>query len=1111
MGKVTILGGRMHRLLPHIVDHIGALYQAGETCLLLVPEQYTLQAEVELIRRLHLPGFFRIQVLSPSRLTQRIFDAAGTDGRVPLDGRGKQMALSRAILQVQKQLTFYRRSAAHVGLVEKIGSLIADFKRGRLTAESMLTHADALPSGALKHKLQDIALCWEAYENQLSGRFVDGEDVQAEAARRLPESGLFDGTYVFAYGFDILSPQLCELLCAGTNKCAGMTVALTMDRPKVRDSDLFIPTRKSAQRLSRMLKNQGTEYEWTYLPFTSHASTPDIAHLETELFARWAIPYPFVPESVSLYDAPNPYAEAHEAAAQMLKLYESGIPWSEIAVAAGSIQDYASILSAVLPSYGIPVHLEEKMPVSSHGLIRFLLHALRAVSKGYPKADVIACLKSGYAPLKPEDCYRLENYALANGIYGDRWRKPFARGKKEEAEKLEPVRQAFIGPMETLREALLKAKEATDSLRAIFHFLEEVDAYHSLQTEEELLLQMNLPDKAAKTRQIWQFLLGTLDQMHELLSGLRAPSTQVAAWLSAGFSAGNLNALPPVQNTVVCGDIGHIMPGSIKALFVLGLGDGLLQSGSQSLLMDEEREQLEILADTNLGQSGKGRDQLALNHLKQTLTIPTQRLFLSYAQATQSGQSQRPASFISLLKTRLFPLMEEAGGVTGLSGPQEPLAPIPALDGLALRLSALWDGISLEEALPKEWLEAWAALYQNPKTQQKAMQIISALNDTLNTSPLERETALKLFGHETMSVSRLEEYAQCPYKHFVHYGLRPVERKEWTLTSADVGTYFHSALKNFTEKASQHETWPEISRSECEQIMDIVLSPMEQEWVQGPLGENAQTAALGKKYTRIIRRAAWMFTQHMKSSSFKPRMAEVGFGTPGSLLPPIRLQMKDGLQVLLRGVIDRIDLYEDEKSVYLQVVDYKSGNKDLEPTQLYYGLQLQLMLYLMAALQAVPNAAPAGAFYFHIDDPLADLDSDMKEQAEQQIAQMLRLKGVVLSDATVVELMDKDGVSLKQVFTKSGTLTAYASAASLVQMHELIGHAARMAQSLASAMREGAIAISPVRIKAFSACQWCDYAGICRWDSRLNGAKPRFLQPLSFQELMEKLDQDPAN
>jgi ATP-dependent helicase/nuclease subunit B len=203
-------------------------------------------------------------------------------------------------------------------------------------------------------------------------------------------------------------------------------------------------------------------------------------------------------------------------------------------------------------------------------------------------------------------------------------------------------------------------------------------------------------------------------------------------------------------------------------------------------------------------------------------------------------------------------------------------------------------------------------------------------------------------------------------------------------------------------------------------------------------------------------------------------------------------------------VVDRVDLYETEESVYLRVVDYKSGRRDLDPTQMYWGLQLQLMLYLKAAQSIKPNAEPAGAFYFHIDDPLVELDSQIKEQAEVQIAQLLRLKGIVLSDVQVVKAMDRDGTTMKQVFNKDGSLTAYAFAASLTEMHGLLKLARSNAERLASAMHKGNIAISPAQVNNLRACQYCDYAGICRWDARLPGAKPRFLKPLSLEELKEK-------
>jgi ATP-dependent helicase/nuclease subunit B len=204
-------------------------------------------------------------------------------------------------------------------------------------------------------------------------------------------------------------------------------------------------------------------------------------------------------------------------------------------------------------------------------------------------------------------------------------------------------------------------------------------------------------------------------------------------------------------------------------------------------------------------------------------------------------------------------------------------------------------------------------------------------------------------------------------------------------------------------------------------------------------------------------------------------------------------------------VIDRVDLYEEDESVYLRVVDYKSGHRELDPTQIWWGLQLQLLLYLLAALTAKPGAEPAGAFYFHIDDPLVDLDNELKERAEREIAQLLRLRGIVLSDVHVVDAMDKDGTSMKQVFNKDGSLSTNACAASLLEMHDLLHHAKQTAEKLASSMRKGDIAISPARTNTFSACKYCEYAGICRWDARLPGARPRFMSAMSLEELKARV------
>lgn len=1107
MEKVILLGGRAHRLLPEIIAQVGAAYRKGFPCLLLVPEQYTLQAELELIQRLSLPGFFNIQVLSPSRLTQRIFDAAGTDGRVPIDTRGKQIALSRSLLSAKNKLTYYARATGQRGFVEKLSTLIADFKRGNMTPAMLSSYAETLPQGTQRLKFSDMALAWAGYEEQLSGRFVDGEDVQAEAVNRLAKSGLCQDACVFVYGFDILPPAFCRLLTQAAVLCAKLTVALLMDRPTARDGHLFRPVRKSAVRFSQLLKAAGIPYQWTYLPFTPLASAPAIAHLEENLFAYPAKVYEGPPEGIFLHAAPNPYAEVHQAAAHLMLLHKQGIPWQEMAVVAGSMDAYGNILHAVFSSYRIPFYLEEKTPAISHGLIRFLLFSLRAATRGYLRSDVLTVVKSGYAPLPLEACYQLENYALAYGISGDRWRKPFTRGNPEEIATMEPARKALIAPLETLRNALREAREATDSLRAIFSLLEQVNAYETLQRDEERLLSLNMAAQASQNRQVWQFILGTLDQMHDLLAGSRAPSAHVASWLEAGFAAGQLSSLPPTPGAVLLGEIGHAMPGTVQVLFALGLQDGLLHKEGGSLLRDEERLSLEQASGSPLGLTDEGRDLMARVDLVKTLSLPTARLYLSHAQAAQDGQAQRPAAFLTQLRSRLFPGLVESGGVTGPTGAILPLSPEPALHSLALRLSALWDGTSVTEALPGPWLDAWTWLISSPEYQKSALAILNALTQRIAADPLKPETAAALFGKQTMSASRLEEYAQCPYRHFVHYGLQPVPRKEWAVAPADVGTFFHEAMRGFTEKAKTHKAWPEISRQECNDLMGEVLQPLTKLWEDGPLSDNAQCLALGQRYIRIIQRAAWMFTRHAKESSFRPSRAEVSFGFPESILPPISLSLPDGSIALVRGIIDRVDRYQGDEGVYIRVVDYKSGARELDPAQLWYGLQMQLLLYLMAALPSEKGAQPAGAFYFHVDDPLAEVDSDLAEAAEEKIAEKLRLKGISLADVQITRAMDhqEEGFSLGNPLKKDGTPKQNALALTLEQMNELLAHAKDTAQALAGAMRQGRIDIAPVRTGTLNACEYCEYATICRWDPRLPGARPRMLAPLTMEDLRAAL------
>jgi len=565
-----------------------------------------------------------------------------------------------------------------------------------------------------------------------------------------------------------------------------------------------------------------------------------------------------------------------------------------------------------------------------------------------------------------------------------------------------------------------------------------------------------------------------------------------------------ISALPPQPDTVMVGEAGHLMTGRIDALLVMGMQDGAMASGMDSLMTEQERNSLSRAVSCQVGLSRYEQAALRQADFYRTFALAEKKLAVTFSEGSQDGAALRPAGLIEDMK-RLLPGLKITGGVTADEHSGPPLSPMLALDGLALRLREMADG--LREDMEPEWTQAFQWLWHSPAWHDQLAQVVQGLDTRVEQGRLSPAQTRRLFGGEEFSISRLEEFAACPYQHFVDYGLRPVKRREFVFEADEKGNFFHAALQRYASLAAAHPQWPQISEEEADGLMTSALEPLTKEWAGGPLTEDAMGRQLGRSYIRTIRRAAWLFTRHAQNSRFTTWGTEIAFGEEGGL-PPVILELHDGRRVALRGKIDRIDRWEGDEGVYLRVVDYKSSRRELNATRLWYGLQLQLMLYLQAATQWQEKLNPAGAFYFTISDPLVKAEEDVKEKAEELIARELQLKGVVLADAQVVDAMDADipGLSLGKVFNKDGTVASFAQAYSLEEMNALLEHAKKTAADLADAIRQGQIAVSPAAIgESWSACTWCEYRAVCGLDPALPGAQKRTLIELTRQELIERL------
>ncbi len=1101
MAHIRILTARPHRLFGPVAMELDEKRRLGQDAILLVPEQLTLQAERSLMDLLKLESLFLIDVLSPSRLYERILESSGRDSREPLSASGRRMAVSLALERLEDKLGYYGALASRRGFVEKTAALITDLKRGGMTPDILKTYAEKLPSGITREKLLDLSLIYAQYETVLSDRFSDSEDQLSYVAGRLPDSSYLRGKHLYVYGFDTLPDQMMRFLAAAAQQCESLTVALLCDGVSAPDGDLYLPVRQGVGRFMDMLAENGLTARMVPLPPKPLRTAPVFRHLDSQLFALSPKCFADPQQQVFAYDGLSPHEEATLMSRQVMRLMAEGMDVERIAVLYPDADGYAFAVSTALRDSGIPFYADQKLPALSHGLVRYLLCAMRAISDGYRNRDVLGLLKSGYAPLGYDECCRLENYAFTYGIDRERWIRPFTRGSEQEAADCEALRQRLMEPLVRVRAALVAARSAAQSMEAVFSLLEDINAYETLKAEEEKLLAAGLVVRQSQNSQAWQAVLKLMDQMVRLSDRSRIPLKHIATRMECGFSALSLAALPPARHMLHVGTLGHSLPENVDALFLMGLSDGVLQRDTQSLLTPEERQQAQEETGCFLGLTDDNRIRFAKIDLKRAMTLPARYLFLSCAKTSPEGAALRPLPLFSHLHEQLI------AQVTPSPVPMEelPLSAVQALAELSLALRAQRDGLG-ESRLSQQHEDWLRRLLENRNTAPAAMRLLRAVRYDGSASPISPEQAGRLFGSETLSISRLEEYARCPFKHFMHYGLRPNVLKEWSIDPIETGNFYHDALNRFAMLARREKAFPAIAPERVRQLADEAMEPGREEVLKGPMGDGERNLWRFHLAEDVVRRAAQVITDQLAAGEFSVWRTEASFGYENGL-PPIILKLPDGREVALRGRIDRIDRFDTEDSVYLRVIDYKSSQQQLEANRAWWGLQLQLLLYLEVCTAAIPGGKPAGAFYFYVADPLVESESDLTETVEGLLRSLFRLKGITLYDVEVIAAMDSGEVPcvIPPLTVKGGELRKDAHALSLQQMSALIHHAREEATRLAQELLDGGTAISPMR-DGMAACEMCDYRSVCHFDPTRVDAAFREVPKMDMEELRQRLD-----
>ncbi|AZU61207.1 helicase-exonuclease AddAB subunit AddB [Neobacillus mesonae] len=1120
----------------------------GPPLIYIVPEQMTFQTEYGLATDKEIGGMIRTQVYSFSRLAWRILQETGGISRTHLNSVGISMLIRKIIEEQREQLKLFQRAVDKNGFIKQLEQMVTEFKRYCIRPEELVNSSNQLSSNALQDKLHDLEIIYQKFEDEIFGKYVDSEDYFRLLAEKIASSSYLCNAEIYIDGFYSFSPQEYQIIQELAGHCKRLSIAMTTDRLSFNtppdELDLFRAANETCCTLFEMASALQLEIEQpVVLQQQRKWDHPSLMHLEKNFDERPVQSYQGEP-AIHLSQAANRRAEIEGIAREIYQLVRTkGYRYRDIALLIRNGRDYHEIVEPVFSDSQIPYFIDQKRTMLNHPLIELIRSSLEVIHSYWRyepvfrvvKTELIFPLQENLGKMR-EKMDKLENYVLAYGINGSKWTKKERweyrniRGleigtklqtdaEKEWEQELNELKIMITAPLLRLSRRLNRADSGRKLCEAIYLYLEELDVPAKLENWKTAAEEKGNLVQAREHEQVWNAVIDLLDQYVEILGDDKVPLKSFSAILEAGFESLHFSLIPPALDQVLIGDLEKSRLNQIKVVFVAGVNEGVLPAkiSDEGILTDEDRELL-MMQGVKLAPSSRIRllDENFLAY--KAFTAPSDLLYVSCPLANEEGKSLIPSSYIKRLK-EMFPEAQELFYVTDPADlmEHEQLSFVTNETTTLSYLNAQLQLKSRNYPISDLWWDVYNYYLKSPEKQQ-AQKVLSSLFYTNQTVKLAKETADELYGETIQaSVSRMELYNACAFSHFAQHGLKLRERQVFRLEAPDIGELFHAALKQIADIVNEQKlSWAQLSRQQCEALAKEAVNTLAPRLQNEILLSSERHHYIRRKLEQIITRASLVLSDHAKVSGFSPIGLELGFGPKGKL-PPLAFSLKNGKRMELAGRIDRVDQAKgDDTSVYLRVVDYKSSQKDVNLTEVYYGLALQMLTYLDIVMThskelVEMKASPAGVLYFHVHNPFVSSTKVLSvEEIEQEILKKFKMNGLMVSDPEVIRLMDQtlesgDSQIIAAGIKKDGQLSKKSKVASLKEFDDLRDYVRGIYQKTGNEIMDGETNISPYKLKEKIPCTFCPFKSVCQFDESIEPNRFRILTPHSKEDVLEKI------
>ena len=1117
-----------------------AVLNPKKNYLVIVPEQFTMQTQRKLVDVSPNKAIMNVDVLSFKRLAYRVFDELGICNLEILEETGKNLVLRKVAQEQEENLGVFRSNMKHMGYISEIKSFISELMQYNVTPELLaLCIEEQKFSTVLTSKLKDVEIMYREFLNYLRNSNNDNEELSLTRTITADEilhvlcnvaeesSILKDATLIFDE-FTGFTPVQVLLLQKLMKICADIKVTLTIDEKENfyysrGMQELFDMPKKTIRTLRELAEKTNTKIEEPIVikrgEQNRFSNAPSLAFMEQNLFRTTYQRKHGNVEEIQLFSLKNPKEEMIWTARKINELVRTkGYRYREIAVVTGDVEGYANYVRGIFGKYEIPYFIDTTKELLFHPFIEFIRASLEVVRSDFSYQAMMRLLRSGFMDMRTDEIDTLENYLLAIGIKGRKqWSKRWLRKPKNEQfydlEQMEELRLSIMKQLEPFVQVSMDKKTTVgEKIEALYQFLVSVKAQEKLWEMEQTFLQSGEQTKSKEYEQIYRIVMEVLEKYHMFLGTDIVSMEEFEEILESGFEAAEVAVIPPGYDSVTIGDIERTRLNHVKVLFFIGVNDGIVPKSANAggIISEYEREALGA-AEIALAPCAREQAFIQKFYLYLNLTKPSEQLYISYARVDSQGKTLRPSYLIRVLE-RMFPDMtiteiEEIGKIFDISTMES--AKEYLISG---KKDQVW------YALAKCFFES-----EDATLREKAMEIVDAFYYHYEHDPISRVVAEAIYGKRIEgSVTRLENFAKCAYSHFLQYGLQLKERESSGFASVDMGNLYHTAIEIYSRKLAESSyDWFTISEEQRDDFAEASMQEAVLSYPNLSIYATAEDTHLAKRMNHIFKQTIWALTTQVRKGRFVPNDFEIAFSQTDQL-DALFFELGESNKLRLGGRIDRIDTCEDDGRLYVKVIDYKSGNTKFDFIELYHGLQLQLVVYMNAAMELEKkkhpkkDVIPGGLFYYHIDDPVIEVTGEIsEEEVRQAILKELKPDGLVNKEDSIYRAMDDEFESKSDVIPvtlkKSGELSEAQSKVVSTEEFDLISkYVNKQIEDVGMQIYDGNVAINPYVDGEQGSCTYCPYQAVCGFDLKISGFQERRLKKMEKAEIFDRMETELA-